>query len=371
MHVEGMNSPLTVLAGLGYTVRASTLRISQSGLCSPSEFTVQAYARGSGRGVKLCLPLVHVISIYTMPEAMPLGCAALRDMIARYVLVLLWRPDHPLLVDPSIEMQFSHWRTRCSRRITQWQLGLLNIIDRYGGPDSPAIAVPKDCATKPTVSPNPQSSPCSTVGIAIRLCHTTMRLHIIFFLCFDLPPPIPIFVFVTAILPVRKSTKRKLPPNVSHNLYMLPAAKRARGRGGEPSAISDVHPSSAKDKPSATRDISVRHPDTSVKGPSRIGDARLQDPPSRGRCTSKTKAHRSIPRTNARVPSPSPRVATAHVDCDTQRKPKRAISKPSERRAPKEPPVKATKRACTVEPLDAITRSKRRRVERAGGRDLH
>ncbi len=60
------------------------------------------------------LPLVHIAAIYALPDIMPRACSLLRDMMTRYVLVLLWRPEHPLLVDPtSMEKECSRWSECC------------------------------------------------------------------------------------------------------------------------------------------------------------------------------------------------------------------------------------------------------------------
>lgn len=57
--------------------------------------------------ITLYLPLVHIATIYTLRDAMPQGCPTLRDAIARYVLVLRWRPEHALLADFSMDMKWS------------------------------------------------------------------------------------------------------------------------------------------------------------------------------------------------------------------------------------------------------------------------
>ncbi|RDX48321.1 hypothetical protein OH76DRAFT_666651 [Lentinus brumalis] len=168
MRMEGVCSPLTVLAGLGYTVRAGSLRIIQDEpRHSRQKFVLSctADAHRPGNSITVYLPLVH---IYALPDIMPRACSLLRDMMTRYVLVLLWRPEHPLLVDPtSMEKECSRWRARCYRRIITEELGRIKKIDPNVVQSDAPVPLPS-CMEGPVI-PGPRGSPRYTADNNVRM----------------------------------------------------------------------------------------------------------------------------------------------------------------------------------------------------------
>ncbi|TFK90440.1 hypothetical protein K466DRAFT_660833 [Polyporus arcularius HHB13444] len=171
MRMEGVCSPLTVLAGLGYTVRAGSLRIIQNEpRHSRQKFVLSctADAHGPGGPITVYLPLVHIASIYALPDIMPRACSLLRDIMTRYVLVLLWRPEHPLLVDPtSMEKECSRWRARCSRRIISEKLGRIKNIDPNVVQSDASVPLPSRMEV--SAIPGSRGSPGYTAYIDIRM----------------------------------------------------------------------------------------------------------------------------------------------------------------------------------------------------------